>query len=72
MTDEPLLMATNGAIEGIWYCPPNDGRMEALLIEIVGGGKRYRRVWLNQDMVGMDEETWFKPDDAVLIAGESD
>jgi hypothetical protein len=67
-----LLWLTDGRIEAVFYCPPNDGRLPVLLIEATGGPKRYIRVWLDESTTrargaSIADWTWFKPDDAVRL-----
>lgn len=61
MDRRELEVETNGFVSSVWF----DESGPYLLIE-TPCGKRYLRVWI-RDM--MTEETWFKPDNAILLAG---
>ena len=70
-----IISITNGRVFSVWYCPPNEGREELLLVE-TPGDKRYRRMWFDHPPVtgepAVDDWTWHRPDDAILLAGDSD
>jgi len=59
-------------VEEIWYQPPSDGVQECISVRVVGGPKRYMRVWPaaildRQDYLAGVEWGWVLHDTAVKV-----
>lgn len=50
---------------GVWLTPADDGQMPLVSLELIGGRKRYARVWIDgRDQV---EWGWVLPDKAIAV-----
>lgn len=41
-------------VQGIWYQPPSEGVQECISVQVIGGPKRFMRIWPDAILAGQD------------------